>query len=109
MDRYNDGSNMVMAELPKERHRLSFSDILTIVMVLLGAAGGGELLCKVLEYYGLSDWDSIVVGVFWAVYCVAVIMKLRSDAETKKERDAAFRAGYEAGIRDAEEAAYGKR
>lgn len=109
MDRNNDGSNMVMAELPKERRRLSFSDILTIVMVLLGAGGGVELLCKVLDYFGLSDWDSIVTGVFWPVYCVAVIMKLRSDADMKKERDAAFRAGYEAGIRDAEEAAYGKR
>ena len=108
MDRYNDGSNMVMTELPKERHRLTFSDILTIVIVLLGAGGGVEVLCKVLDYFGLSGWDSIVAGVFWPVYCVVVIAKLRSDADMQKERDAAFRAGYEAGIRDAEEAAYGK-
>lgn len=94
------GSDMITTGTPKEKVHLSFVDILTLIMVLSGAIGGGFAVIRVLEHFGLDGISSIAATAYWIGYCVLVINQMRSPKDIDNEKRRAYRDGYNAGYLD---------
>lgn len=94
----NDGSKMVTTETPKEKFHMSFWDVLTLFLLLSGAVGGGMSITRILEHFGVnSDVCNLVVGLYWILYCVLVISRVRTKSDVQRTRDAAYNEGFLAG------------
>ena len=94
----NDGSEMVTAETPKEKFRLSFGDTLTFFLILSGAIGGGMSITRVLAHFGVdSDICNLIAGIYWILYCALVIFRVRTKSDVQRTKDAAYYEGFLAG------------
>ena len=94
----NDGSEMVTTETPKEKFHMSFWDVLTLFLLLSGAVGGGMSITRVLEHFGVnSDVCNLVAVLYWILYCVLVISRVRTKSDVQRTSDAAYNEGFLAG------------
>ena len=94
----NDGSEMVTTETKKEKSCLSFWDILTLLLLLSGAIGGGMSITRVLAHFGVdSDICNLIAGIYWILYCALVVSRVRTKFDLQRTRDAAYGEGFLAG------------
>lgn len=68
---------------------MSFWDVLTLFLLLSGAVGGGMSITRVLEHFGVnSDVCILVAGLYWILYCVLVISRVRTKSDVQRTSDA---------------------
>ena len=55
-------------------------------------------ITRVLEHFGVnSDVCNLVAGLYWILYCVLVISRVRTKSDVQRTRDAAYNEGFLAG------------
>lgn len=90
-----DGSDMILTETPKKKLRLSLLDILTLFVLLTGAVGGGLGIARMLSHFGASSGIcSTAGGLYWILYCVLVIDRIRTRSDVQRTKDAAYDQGF---------------
>lgn len=90
-----DGSDMILTETPKKKLRLSLLDILTLFVLLTGAVGGGLGIARVLAHFGASSGIcSTAGGLYWILYCVLVISRIRTKSDVQRSKDTAYAEGF---------------
>ena len=103
----NDGRDMIRCELPKEKHRFTFCDILTLFLLLSGAVGGGLAVSHVLEYFGVHDVIVYILSfLYWVCYCMLVLARIRTKSDDQRLKDKAYSDGYLAGKEESAASAY---
>lgn len=94
----NDGSDMIMTELPEENLHLSFSDWLTLFLVFSGSIGGGYSCIRILEHFGVADGLCSLFGfLYWVSYCCLVVSRVHTKSDVQRSEDKAYNEGFQAG------------